>query len=385
MFRVSGLPIDVSPVAWRGVVCLMTANTADILGSRLRLVDALRSDGWRVVVCSHPDSGVQQLTERGVEHRPMSVAGSRRNLFSRLATYAAFTRTLRRLRPKVVLSWTPSVNAYAALAARSLMLPVIANVSARDGEMLRDRKRPRILRAVSRMVFGWPTMVFFQHREDQHTFIRDRLVKSYRACQLPALSVDVDRFMPVPREAPHQPCFLMSASPMRGHGLEVFVQAARIVRAACPEVRFAVVVGAASADHPDAVPLASFAQWQREGIIECLPEPADKVRLYAQADCVVLPATGECLPHSLLEAGAMGKPSIATDVAGCRDVIVDGVTGLLVAPRDAAALAESMMVMLRMPDDQRNAMGAQARERVVAEFDEALVINAYRQMLSMKP
>ena len=81
----------------------------------------------------------------------------------------------------------------------------------------------------------------------------------------------------------------------------------------------------------------------------------------------------------------MGKPSIATDVAGCRDVIVDGVTGLMCAPRDANALAESMMAILRMPDDQRIAMGAQARERIVAEFDEALVINAYRQMLSMKP
>jgi len=384
MFRVSGLPTDVSPVAWRGVVCLMAANTADILGSRLRLIDALRSDGWRVVVCSHPDSDVQQLTERGIEHRPMSVAGSRRTLLSRLATYAAFTRTLRRLRPKVVLSWTPSVNAYAALAARSLMLPVITNVSARDGEMLRDRRRPRVLRAVSRMVFGWPTMVFFQHREDQQTFIRDRLVKSYRACQLPALSVDVDRFTPVPREAPHQPCFLMAASPTPGHGLDEFVKAARIVRAVCPKVRF-VVAGASSADRPDAVPAAILAELQREGIIECLPEFTDRVRVYAQADCVVLPATGECLPHSLLEAGAMGKPSIATDVAGCRDVIVDGVTGLMVAPRDANALAESMMAILKMPDDQRIALGAQARERIVAQFDEALVINAYRQMLSMKP
>jgi glycosyltransferase involved in cell wall biosynthesis len=384
MFRVSGLSADVSPVAWRGVVCLMAASTADILGSRLRLVDALRSDGWRVVVCSQPDSDVQQLTERGIEHRPMRMSGSRRNLFARLVTYAAVTNTLRRLRPKVVLSWTPSVNAYAALAARSLMLPLIANVSARDGEMLHDRQRPRVLRAVSRMAFGWPTMVFFQHRADQQTFIRDRLVKSYRACQLPALSVDVDRFTPVPREAPHQPCFLMAASPTHGHGLDDFVKAARIVRAVCPNVRF-VVDGALSADHPDAVPMETLAAWQHEGIIDCLPDLADKVRAYAQADCVVLPASGECLPHSLLEAGAMGKPSIATDVPGCRDVIVDGVTGLLVAPDDASALAESMMTMLRMPDDQRIAMGEQARERIVAEFDDALIINAYRQMLSMKP
>lgn len=384
MFRVSALPIDISPVAWRGVVCLMAASTADILGSRLRLVDALRSDGWRVVVCSQPDSDVQRLTERGIEHRPMSVTGSRRNLFARLATYAAFTRLLSRLRPNVVLSWTPSVNAYAALAARSLMLPLIANVSARDSEMLCDRRRSGLLRAVSRMVFGWPTMVFFQHRADQQSFIRDRLVKSYRACQLPALSVDVDRFMPRPREAPHQPCFLMAASPTRSHGLDDFVKAARIVRAVCPNVRF-VVDGAASVDQTDAVPAQTLAAWQREGIIECLPDLADKVQAYAQADCVVLPATGECLPHSLLEAGAMGKPSIATDVAGCRDVVVDGVTGLMVAPGDANALAESMMAMLRMPDDQRIAMGVHARERIVAEFDEALVINAYRQMLSMKP
>ena len=384
MFRVSGLSADVSPVAWRGVVCLMAASTADIIGSRLRLVDALRSDGWRVVVCSQSDSDVQRLTERGIEHRPMSVTGSRRNLFARLATYAAFTRTLSRLRPNVVLSWTPSVNAYAALAARSLMLPLIANVSARDGEMLRDRRRSGLLRAVSRMAFGWPTMVFFQHRADQQSFIRDRLVKSYRACQLPALSVDVDRFMPMAREAPYQPCFLMAASPTRSHGLDDFVKAARIVRAVCPNVRF-VVDGAASPDQADAVPAQTLAAWQREGIIECLPDLADKVQAYAQADCVVLPATGECLPHSLLEAGAMGKPSIATDVAGCRDVIVDGVTGLMVAPGDANALAESMMAMLRMPDDQRIEMGVQARARIVAEFDDALVINAYRQMLSMKP
>jgi len=384
MFRVSGLPADVSPVAWRGVVCLMATSTADILGSRLRLVDALRADGWRVVVCSQPDSDVQRLIERGIEHRPMSVTAPRRNLYARLATYAAFTRTLSKLRPNVVLSWTPSVNAYAALAARSLMLPLIANVSARDGEMLRDRQRPRILRAVSRMAFGWPTMVFFQHRADQQTFIRDRWVKSYRACQLPALSVDIDRFVPVPREAPHQPCFLLAASPRHGHGLDDFVKAARIVRAACPNVRF-VVDGAVAPDDADAVPRETLAAWQREGIIECLPDLADKVRAYAQADCVVLPATAECLPLSLLEAGAMAKPSIATDVAGCRDVVVDGLTGLMVAPGDASALAESMMTMLRMPDDQRIAMGEQARERIVAEFDDALVINAYRQMLSMKP
>jgi glycosyltransferase involved in cell wall biosynthesis len=106
---------------------------------------------------------------------------------------------------------------------------------------------------------------------------------------------------------------------------------------------------------------------------------SDDVRVeIAQADCIVLPSYfREGTPRSLLEAAAMGRPIITTDAVGCREVVDDGVNGYLCKVRDAADLAEKMERMLSLSHDQRAEMGKRGRAKVVAEFDEQIVITKY--------
>jgi glycosyltransferase involved in cell wall biosynthesis len=102
----------------------------------------------------------------------------------------------------------------------------------------------------------------------------------------------------------------------------------------------------------------------------------------AKASAVVLPSYREGLPRALLEGGAMGRPLVATDVPGCRDVVEDGVNGFLCAACDATSLAEAMERLANLSDEQRSSMGAASRRKVQEQFSEALVIRAYLEALA---
>jgi glycosyltransferase involved in cell wall biosynthesis len=130
-----------------------------------------------------------------------------------------------------------------------------------------------------------------------------------------------------------------------------------------------------------AVPKAQVEQWIGEGLIDYLGATDDVRPALGEADCVVLPSYREGLPRSLLEAAAMARPAIASDVPGCREVIEHGRTGLLCAVRSPESLAEAMLAMIAMPAEARDRMGALAREKAEREFDQKLVASAYLDAL----
>ena len=119
----------------------------------------------------------------------------------------------------------------------------------------------------------------------------------------------------------------------------------------------------------------------REGVVEYLGS-ADDVRPFIEkATAVVLPSYREGLPRSLLEAGAMGRPLIATDVPGCRDVVDEGVNGFLCAARDVNSLAAAMGRLADLAPEERAAMGRSARHKIETKFSEEVVIDAYLDAL----
>ena len=132
---------------------------------------------------------------------------------------------------------------------------------------------------------------------------------------------------------------------------------------------------------PSAVTLDTLQAWQREGLVEYLGEAHDVREHIANADCVVLPSYREGVPRTLMEASAMGRPIVATDVPGCREVVADGITGFLCEAKSAASLADKLQAMMAFTPDERRAMGERGRAKVAAEFDETTVIARYLETL----
>jgi glycosyltransferase involved in cell wall biosynthesis len=102
----------------------------------------------------------------------------------------------------------------------------------------------------------------------------------------------------------------------------------------------------------------------------------------AEAHCVVLPSYREGAPRTLIEAAAMARPLVATDVPGCRSVVADGETGLLCDVRSAESLAEACLRMLALGPEARAAMGMAGRRKMEREYDQAIVVQAYRDAMA---
>ena len=183
-----------------------------------------------------------------------------------------------------------------------------------------------------------------------------------------------------PREDGSGPVFLLIARLLWDKGVGEYAEAARMVRRAHPRARFQLA-GMLDVENPTAIGRADVDAWVGEGLIEYLGALDDVRPAIAAADCVVLPSYREGTPRTLLEAAAMARPVIATDVPGCREVVREGETGFLCRVRDAADLARRMQEFIAMPESARTAMGKAGRRLAEARFDERLVIKQYRIVL----
>ncbi len=357
-------------------------NTAwNVANFRAGLIAALKADGVRVTAYAPPDSYVPAIEALGARYIPMALDNARTNPLLELATLARMVLLLGRERPALLLTFTPKVNIYLSLAARLWRIPVVANVSGLGRTFIAGGWLTRVTRLLYRVAFSWPRKVFFQNAQDRDEFVAAGLVRAERTALLPGSGVDVARFAPRPaRPDDGRFVFLMAARLLWDKGVAEYVEAARVLRAEFPHAVFRLV-GFLDVPSPSAVPRADVEAWQREGIVEYLGHADDMVPAYAEADCVVLPSYREGMPRTLLEAAAMALPVCATDVPGCRHAVVDGETGVLCSPRDAASLAEAMRRVLRMTPEARRAMGAAARERVLREFDEPIVVARYLEVV----
>ena len=198
---------------------------------------------------------------------------------------------------------------------------------------------------------------------------------------LPGSGIDTAKYLPLDYASDGSSLsFLFIARLVKDKGLVEYVEAARILKAKYPQAVFKVL-GAFYPGNPTAVCEQDMAAWEGEGVIRYLGISNEVPSLIAQADCVVLPSYREGLSRVLLEAASMAKPIVTTDVPGCRDVVEDGVNGFLCKVKDAKSLAAQMEKMILLEPAQRLEMGRKGREKVVANFDEGIVIEAYRGVI----
>jgi glycosyltransferase involved in cell wall biosynthesis len=361
------------------IFCSNTAwNLANFRGA---IIEALVADGWRVVAAASPDGTEHRLRALGAEFHAIPIKASSRNPANDLRLLLSLLVLLRKERPAALLTFTIKPNIYGALAARLAGVKVIATVSGLGSAFLAGGKTARLIDGLYRLGFAGASCVFFQNGDDRDLFLGRRLVRSDQARMVPGSGVDLDRFDVADYPGNDRPSFLLIARMLWDKGVGEFAAAARLFADREPRPRF-VMVGGAGVDNPSAVPSSELERWSHDGLVEYLG-PMDDVRpAIAAADCVVLPSYREGVPRSLLEAAAMGRPLIATNVPGCRDVVEDGVNGFLCAQKSAESLADAVRRMADLPIHERKGMGARGREMVEEKFAVSNVVAAYRTELA---
>lgn len=357
----------------------VVSNTAWYLFNfRLNLMRALQEAGHTVVAMAPADAYSERIVDGGISFEPVSISGGGTNPLRELMSVISLRALLRRQKVDLVLSYTPKGNLYSALACMTLGIAFVPNVSGLGRAFIRRSPVTWIAQALYRLTFRRAHRVFFQNRDDMGVFVDAGLVDAEHAERLPGSGVDLVRFAQAEAtsHAKEAPVFLLVARMLWDKGVGEYVAAARQVRLNYPRATFRLL-GFMTSDNPSAIPWDQVNAWVLEGVVTYLG-PTDDVRPhFADADCVVLPSYREGVPRVLLEAAAMGRPVITTDVPGCREAVVDGETGYLCRPTDHADLADKLLKFVALPVAVRLAMGERGRVFVEQNFDEKAVLDRY--------
>jgi glycosyltransferase involved in cell wall biosynthesis len=361
----------------------LVCNTAwAIYTYRRGLLRMLIERGVEVSVIAPRDRTFAPLEEMGCRCVELPVASKGTNPRDDLKTLAALYREYRTTRPHMVFHYTIKPNIYGSIAAKLAGVPSIAVTTGLGYVFIQKSRTASVAKRLYRFAFRFPREVWFLNQDDRQAFIdQDLLVHPERARLLHGEGVDLDdyAFQPLPRANPQTEgfFFILIGRLLWDKGVAEYVDAARWLREKYPYARFQLL-GPVGVDNPSAITLDEVQAWQREGVIDYLGEAQDVRAFIGNADCVVLPSYREGVPRTLMEASAMGRPIVATDVPGCREVVENGVTGLLCEVKSADSLAQQLERLLLLSYTARAEMGVAGRAKVAREFDENAVVERYK-------
>ena len=361
---------------------VLSVNSAwNIVNFRAGLVRALIGSGYRIVALAPDDGHAQGVRDLGCEFIDLPMQSHGVNPWRDGALFFRYLRILRGLRPSAFLGFTIKPNVYGSLAAHALDVPVINNIAGLGAAFVRRDWLRFVASSLYKVSLRSSTRVFFQNSDDQRLFLEEGLVREDRAQLLPGSGVDLAWFSLRPfQHGRERPVFLFVGRLLQHKGVTEFVDALRILRAQGVPCE-ARLLGSLDAANPSSIGAEKVRRWESEGLVRYLGFRHDVREAVGEADVVVLPSYVEGTPRSLLEAAAMGRPLVATDVPGSRDVIRDGENGFLVPIRDSVALAAVLRRMSEIGAERREAMGVASRRLVERNYDEQEVIARYLALL----
>jgi len=356
---------------------------------RMPLAQAAKRAGFEVHVAAPPGRCEGTIVAEGLIYHPLPMTRSGMNLLRETASVRRLYRLYRDIKPDLVHHLRLKPVLYGGIAAYAAKVPAEVSMPTGLGHAFTsETTKTQLLRRVilwgCKVAFRHPNMrVIFQNPDDMGVFLGEKTLGKDQCSLIRGSGVDISEFTMTP-EPTGDPVVMLAARMLRDKGIAEFVKAAQILRQRGSRVRF-VLVGDTDLGNPTAIPAAELKAWQANGDIEWWGFREDMRSVLAQATIVCLPSYREGVPKVLIEAAAVGRAIVATDVPGCREIVRHGKNGLLVPVKNAEALAESLSFLIDNPY-LRARMAKRSRHLAVADFSMDRVITetmeVYRTVLS---
>ena len=357
---------------------LYVVNEAQFfLSHRLPLAIEARKRGYEVVVVSAPNTGEEGIVDAGFRFLPVPLSRSGFSLTTELGTFRGLRSIYRSEQPDLVHHVTIKPVLYGSLAARSANVGSVVNAVPGMGYVFTRRgSRASIARAcvnfLYRIALNHSNMrVIFQNSEDLAGFVGHAIVRHDETVLIRGAGVDLEVYAKSP-EPEGPPVFLLVSRMIKDKGVLDFAEAAGAIKKKHPDWRF-LLAGGLDGQYPAALSEQQLRQMEQDYGVEWLGHREDVADLLKACHVFCLPSYREGLPKALIEAAAAGRALIASDIAGCREVITEGVTGLLVETRSPQSME---MAMLRLGEDSslRRRLAQAAYEKAVAVFGQDDVV-----------
>ncbi|WAA12119.1 glycosyltransferase family 4 protein [Fervidibacillus halotolerans] len=345
---------------------------------RKEIIQRLIEKKYKVYLVLPYGKKVEELKKMGCEfiHLELDRRGVNPLKDSRL--FLGYFKILKKLRPNAVLAYTIKPNIYGGLACRMLNIPYINNITGLGSGFNKGKLLKRLLLFLYRISLKKSSCVFFQNKEDMKFLVDKKIVKNNYEL-IPGSGVNLEEFQykEYPKKEPIT--FLFIGRIMKDKGIDQYLEAAKTIRKKYPNTRFNII-GFVEKTQPHYNKLIQ--EYQEKGYVNYLGYQEDVKPFIEEAHCVIQPSFNEGLSNVLLEGAAMGRPLIASDIPGCKEVIDINKNGFTFTVKNSNSLINQIEKFMKLHIDEKERMGKYSRKKVEKEFDRNFVIQAYLNQIN---
>ena len=364
---------------------LFIVNRPDyFLSHRLALAQSLADDGYEIHIASVKHQSVSQLVSLGFHFHFVDIERGRTNPIKELFGLLSIVKLIKQLQPDIVHCITMKPVLYGGIAARLLGIrKVVVAIAGLGSVFTTDSAKNRVLRLISvqlyKLALGNARLTaIFQNKHDRAFFVERNIIPMQRTRLIKGSGVALDKFAFAPLPESGKKAVLLSARLLREKGVFEFLDAAKQVLTARTDVEF-WLAGDIDPANPSSLTEQDIETWSKISGIKFLGFQSDIYNVIKASTLVVLPSYREGFPKALIEAAAVGRAIITTDVPGCEDAVINNETGFLVPVKQVDSLIEKIHYLLDH-HDRCVAFGLAGRVFAENNFDISSVVLAHREI-----
>lgn len=356
-------------------ILILSNSSGGLYNFRIELIEELIRRGFELHISAPRGSKGDLLQNIGTTFIETTIDRRGINPVNDLRLFSNYLTLIRDANPDLVLTYTVKPNIYGSMACRIANKPYLNNITGLGSAFLNSGLLSNTLVVMYKMAFKKSRMVFFQNTDNLNFMVRKGIIAGPRKL-IPGSGVNLERFTYAAYPAESESIvFNFIGRVMRDKGIDEYLLAAKAIKNKYPATVFNVI---GSVESSQTRYNQIIAEYEEAGYISYLGHQSDIRPFLRDSNCIIHPSRGgEGMSNVLLETAATGRPLIASNIPGCREIIDNDINGYLFDVGNVDDLIEAIEEFINIPQDEKEAMGKQSRIKVEREFDRQIVIDAY--------
>lgn len=326
------------------------------------------------ILCPHGDK-LEYFQKNGCKLIDYKIDRRGKNPLKEISILFRFNKVIKKLKPDFIFTYTIKPNIYVGIIARFRNIKFIPTITGLGSALNSKTFVSTLLNNLYRFSFKKSYVVVFQNKTNQ-TWFRKNINNKVKSILVNGSGVNLSKFIYSEPQTTKQTSFLFLGRIMKEKGIDEFIQASKIIKEKYGDSIIVKLAGYFEDDYNELIK-----ELERSNIVQYLGFVEDTFTLIRSCSVVVLPSYHEGLSNVLLEAQAIGRPVIASDIPGCTETFIQGLSGFNVKLKDANDLANKMEEFHKLDFKSKIQMGLYGRKHVETNFDRNSIINEYLKIL----
>lgn len=310
-----------------------------------------------------------ELLQMGVRLIDIPLDRRGMNPFRDFKLLKQYNRIIKQMKPDLAITYTIKPNIYGGIVCRKNKVPYAVNITGLGTAFQKQGLIKKTVTILYRIALKKAKVVFFENFGNESIFVKSHIIKKDQACLLNGAGVNIDQFKYLPYPENEKTfVFLFIGRVMKEKGIDELFDAMKLLLKDGYHCKLNIVGGCEE----------NYQQimegYENEGWLKYYGYQDDVVPFIRKSHCFVLPSWHEGMANTNLECAASGRPIITSDIPGCKEAVIDKISGLLCKPQDKDNLYITMKNMINYNEKDREKMGIEGRKHMEKYFDKKTIV-----------